>query len=136
MLANRTERRPTLSLAWVALAVACASIVYAPMLLGNKSSNILIKLEALTGQSLTTEVKVLKRSEHASSGWGEAPLGLISSIPVATSVALIYAISVAMLANKIEGRVSKPIAATIVVGVLGLILDAGAWVVAFNRHGP
>lgn len=103
---NRTEPRPTSPLAWAALAVSCAAVAYAPLLLGKKSSNILQKL------------------------------GLLESIPIATCIALIYAISVALLDKKTEGRVSKPVVATIVVGTIGLVLDAGAWVLAFNRHGP
>lgn len=103
---NRTVRSPTSPLAWAALAVSCAAVVYAPLLLGKTSSDILQKL------------------------------GLLESIPIATGIALIYAISVAALDKRTEGRVSKPIVATIVIGTLGLVLDAGAWVLAFNRHGP
>jgi hypothetical protein len=96
----------TSPLAWVALAVSCAAVTYAPMLLGHKSGEILLKL------------------------------GLIRSVPIATALALIYSIGVALLEKKNVGRISKPIAATIVIGVIGLVLDAGAWVLAFNRHGP
>lgn len=76
------------------------------MLLGHKSGEILLKL------------------------------GLVRIVPIATALTLIYAISVALLEKRSADRISKPIAATIVVGVLGLVFDAGAWVLAFNRHGP
>jgi hypothetical protein len=99
-----TER--TFPLTWLALAACFSAVVYAPLLVGVRTSNWLIKL------------------------------GLIRSIPIAALIAVIYAIGVATLQKKNPGRVAASVIATIAVGIVGLLLDGGAWILAFNCHGP
>jgi hypothetical protein len=99
------ESRPTSPLTWIALAVGCVSLVYVPLLFGNQSSNLLMKL------------------------------GLIRKLPVAAVVALVYGLSVAVLDKKGGGKVSGPVIATIAISGLGTIADLAALFIAFSHGG-
>ena len=107
MSEEEKELEVTTVLTWIALATAIASILYAPMLFGDWTSTMLMKL------------------------------GLFRKIPIAAVVALIYVCGVASVQKKSIGRVSPLIASTIVLAGIGVFLDLLCLFIAFSHgYGP